>query len=317
MNGSFNLSEWAITKRSFVSYLMIVFMVAGIWSYVRLGRSEDPSFTFKTMVVQAQWPGATLEETIQQVTERIERKLQETPNLDYIRSYTTAGESTIFVNVKGSTPAKAVPEAWYQVRKKIDDIRGTLPKGVVGPAANDEFGDTYGLIYGFVADGFTHRELRDYVEEVRSRLLLVDDVAKIDLFGAQDERLYLEFSIRQLSALGVDRASLINDLQAQNVVTPAGVLRTVDEKILVGRGPAQGEFRGERPAAPAAGHGKRQARLQRPAAAAVPGWRRARHRSRDFHARWRKHYFARTQHRACDGEHRRRFADRHRAASCR
>jgi multidrug efflux pump subunit AcrB len=233
MNGSFNLSEWAITKRSFVSYLMIVFMVAGIWSYVRLGRSEDPSFTFKTMVVQAQWPGATLEETIQQVTERIERKLQETPNLDYIRSYTTAGESTIFVNVKGSTPAKAVPEAWYQVRKKIDDIRGTLPKGVAGPAANDEFGDTYGLIYGFVADGFTHRELRDYVEEVRSRLLLVDDVAKIDLFGAQDERLYLEFSIRQLSALGVDRASLINDLQAQNVVTPAGVLRTADEKILV------------------------------------------------------------------------------------
>ena len=143
------------------------------------------------MVVQVGWPGATVSDTLEQITDRIERKLQETPNLDYLKSYTTAGKATIFVYLKDSTPPAQVPDIWYQVRKKVGDIRNTLPLGIVGPGFNDEFGDTYGIVYGFTADGFTHRELRDYVEEVRKQLLELPDISKIDVLGAQDERVYV------------------------------------------------------------------------------------------------------------------------------
>ena len=183
------------------------------------------------MVVQAAWPGATLDDTLKQVTERIERKLQETRGLDFLRSYTTPGLTTIFVNLKGSTSASEVPDVWYQVRKNIGDIRHTLPAGVVGPGFNDDFGDTFGLIYGFTADGFSHRELRDYVEAVRSRLLNVPDVSKIEIIGAQDEQIYIEFSTQQLAGLGIDRAALIAAVQAQNSVVPAGSVQTSDEKL--------------------------------------------------------------------------------------
>jgi multidrug efflux pump subunit AcrB len=230
---TFNLSEWAITNRSLCTYLMIVTIVAGAWSYVRLGRNEDPPFTVKMMVIEAYWPGATVEETIQQIAERIEKKMQEVPNLDYVRSYTSAGRSTTFVSLKDSTPAKSVPDIWYQVRKKIDDIRHTFPKGIIGPGFNDEFGDTFGVIYAFTADGFTHRELRDYVEQVRSRLLRVADVAKVEIFGAQDERIFIDFSTQRLSDLHVDRSSLIRALQAQNAITPAGTIRTEGENVIV------------------------------------------------------------------------------------
>ena len=141
---------------------MIAATLAGVASFFSLGRAEDPPFTFRTMIVQAGWPGATMDDTLQQVTERLERKLQETKGLDFLRSYTIPGRTTIFVNLKGSTKASEVPDIWYQVRKNIGDIRGTLPAGVVGPGFNDDFGDTFGLIYGFTADGFSHRELRDY-----------------------------------------------------------------------------------------------------------------------------------------------------------
>ena len=173
----FNLSEWALRHRSLVAYLMIVAVAAGLVSYFRLGRSEDPTFVIKTMVVQAAWPGATVEDTLKQVTERLERKLQETPQLDFLRSYTSAGVTTIFVNLKGSARAREVPDIWYHVRKSIGDIRHTLPAGVVGPGFNDDFGDTFGIIYAFTADGFSHRELRDHVEDVRSKLLQVPDVS--------------------------------------------------------------------------------------------------------------------------------------------
>ena len=229
----FNLSEWAIRHRSLVTYFMLIIVIAGVGSYFRLGRSEDPDFTIKTMVVQAAWPGATLGDTLEQITDRLERKLQETPNLDYLKSYTTPGQSTIFVYLKDSTPAAQVPDIWYQVRKKVGDIRNTLPQGIVGPGFNDEFGDTYGIVYGFTADGFTHRELRDYVDDVRKQLLTLPDISKIDILGAQDERLYVEFSTEQLAGLGIDRATLISALQAQNAVIPAGVVQTSDEKILV------------------------------------------------------------------------------------
>src|SRR5262244_2500988 len=227
----FNLSGWALNNRSLTVYLMIVAVVAGLMSFIGLGRNEDPSFVIKTMVVQAAWPGATVEDTLKQVTERLERKLQETPKLDYLRSFTRPGVTTIFVNLKGSATAREIPDIWYHVRKSIGDIRHTLPAGIVGPAFNDEFGDTFGIIYGFTADGFNHRELRDYVEDVRSKLLHVPDVSKIEILGAQDEKIFVEFSMQELASLGIDRSALISALQVQNVVQPAGVIQTGNETL--------------------------------------------------------------------------------------
>jgi multidrug efflux pump subunit AcrB len=212
---------------------MLVVTIAGVMAYLRLGRNEDPAFTFRTMIVQAAWPGATLEDTLDQVTERIEHTLKETPNLDFLRSFTSAGVTTIFVNLKGSTPARDVPDVWYHVRKNVGDMRHTLPVGVVGPGFNDEFGDTFGIIYGFTADGFTHRELRDYVEKIRQRLLRVADVSKIEILGAQDEQIIIEFSTEKLAGLGIDRAALIAALRAQNAVSPAGTLQTGDERLSI------------------------------------------------------------------------------------
>ena len=280
----FNLSEWAIRHRSLVAYFMLVIVVAGVASYLRLGRSEDPDFTIKTMVVQAAWPGATVGDTLQQITDRLERKLQETPNLDYLKSYTTAGQATIFVYLKDSTPAAQVPDIWYQVRKKVGDIRHTLPQGIVGPGFNDEFGDTYGIVYGFTADGFTHRELRDHVDEVRKRLLQLPDISKIDVLGAQDERVYVEFSTEKLAGLGIDRAALIAALQAQNAVTPAGVVQTggrEDPRPGLGRLPVRAghpgrQLRRQRPDDPPGRHRARDARSRRSRAADVPRQRAGR-----------------------------------------
>jgi multidrug efflux pump subunit AcrB len=238
----FNLSEWALRHRSLTIYLMIVAVLAGVVSYFRLGRNEDPSFVIKTMVVQAAWPGATIEDTLNQVTERLERTLQETPKLDYLRSFTRAGVTTIFVNLKGSATAKEIPDIWYHVRKSIGDMRHTLPAGIVGPGFNDEFGDTFGIIYGFTADGFTHRELRDHVEDIRSKLLQVPDVSKIEILGAQDEKIFVEFSMQDLASLGIDRSALIAALQAQNVVQPAGSVQTGDETLSLR---VSGAFRSE------------------------------------------------------------------------
>ncbi len=228
-----NLAEWSVRRPSVVIYLMLASILAGAVAYQRLGRAEDPVFTFRTMIVQAAWPGATIEDTVQQVTERIERAVQETPHLDKVRSFTRPGTATIFVDLKGSTPPREVPDLWYQVRKRVGDIRHTLPAGVIGPGFNDDFGDTYGIIYGFTGDGFTHRELRDAVETVRSRLLLVKDVSKIEVLGAQDERIFLEFSTERLAALGLDYPSIIAALRAQNVVRPAGVIETGKEQLSV------------------------------------------------------------------------------------
>jgi multidrug efflux pump len=228
-----NLSDWALKHRSFIVFTMIAIVIAGLSSYFRLGRNEDPAFTFRTMIVQAAWPGATLDDTLTQLTERLERKLQETKGLDFLRSYTGPGLTTIFVNLKGSTTAREVPDIWYQVRKNVGDIRRTLPQGVVGPGFNDDFGDTYGLIYAFTADGFGHRELRDYVEDMRSKLLQVPDVSKIEILGAQDEQIFVEFSTSQLAGLGIDRAALVDALRAQNAVIPAGSIQTGDEKLSI------------------------------------------------------------------------------------
>ncbi len=228
-----NLSQWALERRSLIIFLMIVAVVAGALSFSRLGRGEDPAFTFRTMVVAAAWPGATVDETLKQVTERLERTLQETNHLDRVRSYTTAGQTTIFVDLLTSTPPAAVPDVWYQVRKNIGDMRQTLPTGVVGPFFNDDFGDTFGIIYAFTADGFTFRELRDYVEAARSRLLLLPDVSKIELLGQQDEQIFIEFSTERLAGMQLDYAAILATLQAQNLIRPAGVIQTEQERVFL------------------------------------------------------------------------------------
>ncbi len=228
-----NLSEWAIRHKSLTIYVMLMAVVAGLLSYQRLGRNEDPEFTVKRMVVQTDWPGASQDETMRQVTDRIERKLQETPQLDYVKSYTTPGRSVVFVTLQQSTPKQEVADIWYQVRKKVGDVRPTLPQGIVGPYFNDEFGDTYGIIYGFTSRDFTHRELRDHVDDARSRLLRVKDVSKVEVLGAQDERIYVEFSPHRLAELGLDRAALVQAIGTQNAVIPTGVIQTRNEAMLM------------------------------------------------------------------------------------
>ncbi|GFM66757.1 ACR family transporter [Pseudomonas cichorii] len=233
MKGSFNLSEWAIKHQSFVWYLMFVALLMGVFSYMKLGREEDPSFTIKTMVIQTRWPGATVDETLKQVTDRIEKKLEELDSLDYVKSYTRPGESTVFVYLRDTTSAKDIPQIWYQVRKKIDDIRGQFPQGLQGPAFNDEFGDVFGSIYAFTADGFSMRQLRDYVEKVRADIRAVPGLGKVEMIGQQDEVIYLNFSTRKLAALGLDQRQVVQSLQSQNAVTPAGVIEAGPERISV------------------------------------------------------------------------------------
>ncbi len=228
-----NLSEWALKKRSLVIFLMIIGVVAGVMSFTKLGRGEDPAITVRTMVVAAGWPGATVDETIKQVTERLERTLQETDHLDRLRSYTIAGQTTIFVDLKQSTPPDKIPDIWYQVRKNIGDMRHTLPQGVLGPFLNDSFGDTFGIIYAFTADGFNFRELRDYVEAARSRLLQVPDVSKIEVLGAQDEQIFIEFSLERLAGLRLNLNQIVATLQAQNLVRPAGTMQGEQERVFL------------------------------------------------------------------------------------
>lgn len=228
-----NLSAWALSKRSLVVFLMILAVVSGVMSFTKLGRGEDPAFTFRSMVVAAAWPGATVDETLKQVTERLERTLQETDHLDRVRSYTVAGQTTIFVELKQSTPAATVPDVWYQVRKNIGDMRHTLPQGTVGPFFNDDFGSTFGIIYAFTAEGFNFRELRDYVESARSRLLQVPDVSKIEVLGAQDEQIYIEFSTERLAGLRLNLNNILATLQAQNLVRPSGTLQTQQERVFL------------------------------------------------------------------------------------
>jgi multidrug efflux pump subunit AcrB len=230
---SFNLSRWALEHKSLVVYLMLVVAIAGLLDYGKLGREEDPPFTIKTMVVKTLWPGATTVETVQQITDRIEKKLEELPNLDYLKSYSKPGESVVFVTLKEATPASQVPDLWYQARKKVGDIKQTLPQGIQGPFFNDEFGDTYALIFALTADGFSHRELRDQAERLRGELRGAPDVAKIDLIGTQDEKIYLEFSTQQLAAMGLDVSQLIDTLQAQNAIQPSGTVDAGDEKIAI------------------------------------------------------------------------------------
>jgi multidrug efflux pump subunit AcrB len=239
---TFNLSDWALEHRSLVWYFMIVFIIAGVFSYVSLGREEDPNFTIKTMVIQAQWPGASAEDVTKQVTDRIEKKLQELPSLDVTRSITTAGQTIVFVDLLATTKAKDVAGTWVRIRNMIADIKGDFPSGVVGPFFNDRFGDVFGNIFAFTSDGLSQRQLRDRVEDARSKILTVPNVGKVDVIGAQDEAIYLEFSTRKIAALGIDRQAVISTLQAQNAVTASGFVEAGPERIALRVG---GQFTSE------------------------------------------------------------------------
>ncbi|NPU11436.1 efflux RND transporter permease subunit [Bradyrhizobium sp. 83012] len=230
---SFNLSDWALEHRSLVWYFMIAFMAAGLYSYLHLGREEDPSFTIKTMLIQAKWPGASAEEMTRQVTDRIEKKLEELPALDYTKSLTVPGQTTVFVNLRDTTKARDVVPTWLQVRNLINDIKGDFPSGVIGPGFNDRFGDVFGNIYAFTSDGLSQRQLRDRVEEVRAKVLTVPNVGRVDIVGAQNEVIYLEFSPRKVAALGIDQRTILTALQAQNAVSPSGVLQAGPERVAV------------------------------------------------------------------------------------
>lgn len=243
MKKPFNLSEWALSHRSLVTYFMLVFSLAGLFSYLNLGREEDPAFTIKTMLITAQWPGASAEDTTQQITDRIEKKLEELETLDYTRSITTPGETTIFVNLRDTTKAADVPPTWTLIRNMIADIKGQFPSGVVGPFFNDRFGDVYGNIYAFTADGLTKRQLRDYVEQVRAKVLTVPNVGKVDIVGAQDEVVFLEFSPRKIAAYGINQQDVVTALQAQNAITPSGVLEVGPERVNLR---VSGQFSSER-----------------------------------------------------------------------
>ena len=222
---SFNLSKWALEHAALTRYLMIVLMVLGAVAYFQLGQDEDPPFTFRAMVVRTYWPGATAQQVAEQVTDKIERTLQEVPYADKIRSYSKPGESQIIFQIKDSSKAADVPNVWYSVRKKIGDIRGTLPGGVLGPFFNDEFGDVYGVIYALEADGFSYAELKTFADDVRQRLLRVPDVAKVELFGQQDEKLYIEISQKRLAQLGLDLNQVLAQLGQQNAIEPAGTVQ--------------------------------------------------------------------------------------------
>jgi multidrug efflux pump subunit AcrB len=227
----FNLSEWALRHRSFIWYLMLAVVAAGAVSYQRLGREEDPAFAIKTMIVQANWPGATVEEMTNQVTDRIERKLQELDSLDYTKSYSTSGQTTVFVNLKDTTPGRDIKAIWVEVRNKINDIRGDLPTNVQGPFFNDQFGDVFGNIYALTSDGLSFRQLRDYAEQARTQILKIPGAGRVELLGVQDEVVYLNFSTRQIAGLGVDQQAVLQSLQAQNAIAPSGIVQAGPETV--------------------------------------------------------------------------------------
>jgi multidrug efflux pump len=231
MSGRFNLSEWALRHRSLVLYAMVVTAILGVFGFSRLGESEDPPFTFKVMVIQTLWPGASARQVEREVTDRIERKLQEAPNVDFLQSYSKPGESMIFFNIKDSAPASAVPATWYQVRKRVGDMTSELPQGVVGPFFNDEFGDVYTNIYALEGDGYSFAEMRDYADKVREELLRVPGVAKVDYFGDQTQVIHVEISNRKLATLGITPADIEAVLRAQNAVAAAGRYDTASDHI--------------------------------------------------------------------------------------
>ncbi|MFV3090488.1 efflux RND transporter permease subunit [Pseudomonas sp. GW6] len=228
---SFNLSAWALRNRQIVLYIMLLFAVVGALSYTKLGQSEDPPFTFKAMVIRTNWPGASAEEVSRQVTERIEKKLMETGEYERITSFSRPGESQVTFMARDSMRSSEIPELWYQVRKKISDIRHTLPPGIQGPFFNDEFGTTFGNIYALTGNGFDYAVLKDYADRLQLQLQRVKDVGKVELVGLQDEKIWIELSNTKLATLGLPLSAVQQALEAQNAVAAAGFFETASERI--------------------------------------------------------------------------------------
>jgi multidrug efflux pump len=221
-----NLSEWALKHVPLVRYLIAVLIIGGVASYFSLGQDEDPPFTFRAMVVRAYWPGASAQQMAEQVADKIEKKLQEVPYADKIRTYTKPGEMLTILQLKDSSPPKEVGNAFYTTRKTIGDMRGTLPAGVVGPFFNDDFGDVYGVMFAFSADGFSYAQLKDYVEQTRQQLLRVKDVAKVEVFGAQDEKVFLDINHQRLAQQGIDLNAVLAQISGQIDLSPSGSITT-------------------------------------------------------------------------------------------
>lgn len=226
-----NLSAWALTHQQFILFSIVILLVGGGYAYTHLGQEEDPTFTVRSMVVQAYWPGATIDQMQQQVTHKIEQKLQSIGEIDYVRSYVKAGQTQLIITLRDDTPPAKVPEVWYQVRKKIGDIAYSLPQGVRGPFFNDEFGTTFGNIYALTADGFSYAQMKAFAETSRDEFLRVPDVDQVNLVGTQDQRIYIEYSNAKLSTLGINPDQIIATLKAVNGVEPAGVIQTRAEQI--------------------------------------------------------------------------------------
>ncbi|WP_063550935.1 efflux RND transporter permease subunit [Burkholderia territorii] len=231
--GRFNLSAWALTHQQLVIFLIGLATLFGVIGYTRLAQSEDPPFTFRTMVIQTYWPGATAREVKEQITDRIGRQLQAAPYVDNIKSYSRPGESMIFFAMKDSAPVKEVPETWYQVRKKVGDIRATLPKGVVGPFFNDEFGDVYTNVFALEGDGYSPAQLHDYADRLRTALLRIPGVAKVDYFGDPDQHIFVEISNAELTRLAITPQQLAQAIDAQNAVAPVGTITTANDRVFV------------------------------------------------------------------------------------
>ena len=227
----FNLSEWALRNRALVLFVMIVLALVGAWSYRQLGQSEDPPFTFKAMVVRTVWPGATAEQVAKQVTERVEKAVMGTGKYEFVRSYSRPGESQVIVMARDSMKSKDVPELWYQVRKKVGDIRATLPAEAIGPFFNDEFGDTFGNIYALTAPGFDYALMKDYADRIQLELQRVPDVGKVELIGLQDEKIWIELSNTKLATLGIPLAAVKQALDEQNAMAQAGFFETGSDRI--------------------------------------------------------------------------------------
>src|SRR3954468_6920305 len=227
----FNLSEWAITHRALVLFMILVLGAAGTYSYFNLGRAEDPSFTIKVMVVSVAWPGATVNEMQAQVADKIEKKLQELPYLDRVESYSTPGVSFVQVFLRDNTPPARVKELWYQVRKKVGDVRGDLPDNIVGPNFNDEYGDVYSTMYMLTADGLSLADLKARAEDIRQRLLRVFNVNKVDIIGEQPEKIFIELSHTKLATLGITPQQIFDNVARQNAVTSGGSVDTSADRI--------------------------------------------------------------------------------------
>lgn len=226
-----NLTEWALNHRGLVYYFIILIFVMGILSYRQLGRMEDPDFVIRQMVVSAAWPGATAREVEEQVTDKLEKKLQDTPGLDYLKSYSRPGQAVIYVNLKEELKEEDIRPTWLEIRNQINDIKGTLPQGVVGPAFNDRFDDVYGCIYALTADGFTYEEMRDRAEKIRRQLLGVKNVKKVELIGVQAEKIYIEIENSKLARLGIDPNLIISTIKAQNAMTASGMVETSSDNV--------------------------------------------------------------------------------------